>query len=71
MVPLTGRGEMDWTLSPPSSTRTSTSLPAGKLSLLFTLTVRAVPSVHMMETACCTSALLVSTRVRDEDCTTP
>ena len=49
----------------------STSLPAGKLSLLFTLTVRAVPSVHMTETACCTSALFVSTRVRDEDWTTP
>ena len=70
-VPLVERGEMDWTRSPSSSTLISTSLPAGKLSLLFTLTVRAVPSVHMTETACCTSALFVSTRVRDEDWTTP
>ena len=70
-VPLVERGEMDWTLSPSPSTLISTSLPAGKLSLLFTLTVRAVPSVHMTETACCTSALFVSTRVRDEDWTTP
>ena len=71
MVPLTERLLIRSTLSPSVPTLISTSQPAGKFRLLSTLTVRAMPSVQRTETFCRTSAPFSSTRLRDEDWTTP
>ena len=59
------------TLSPSGVTLISTSHPCGKFRLLSTFTVRAMPSVHMTETFCRTSAPFSSTRLRVAVCTTP